>query len=72
MTKKPPRKKGEQFTLYREATKRLVKGIDNQTESNEVANIDTYRDTLYIEMQIKGLTMCFKIPERVADYLNEF
>ncbi|MCJ7842780.1 hypothetical protein MUB24_18230 [Lederbergia sp. NSJ-179] len=61
-----------QYILYQEDTRRLGEGKTKQAELKEIANIVTYRDLPYLEIEIKDWTMSFKVPEHVAEFVNQF
>lgn len=69
-----PRKaeKETRYILYQEATKHLGEGKSDKTNFKEIAQIIIYKDTPYIDMQIKDWTISFKVPERVVKSLGNF
>ncbi|HLR09057.1 MAG TPA: hypothetical protein VK136_07375 [Bacillota bacterium] len=58
--------------MYQEGTRHFGEPYSKQAELKEMAQIIAYKDSPYIEMQVKGWTMEFKVPEHVAEVLDSF
>lgn len=58
------------YKIYQQETKKLWGGINKNRDLNEVATLTAYKDLPYIDFNIKGFSLSFKVPENVAEYLN--
>ncbi|WP_085521833.1 hypothetical protein [Tuberibacillus sp. Marseille-P3662] len=64
--------KGEKYKMYQENTVKLGESGKGKNELNKIAGMTTYKDTPYIDFNIKNNTFSFKVPEEVAEYLSKY
>lgn len=59
------------FTMYQEETIKLGE-TKNKEELRHIATLTTYKDSPYIELKTKQLTLSFKVPNDVAKDLANY
>lgn len=57
------------YDMYRQETVKLFHSGDRKMI--EAGNITTYKDIPYIELNLKGFSFTFEVPQHVADYLSQ-
>lgn len=60
------------YELFQTGTVKLGESQQANNELAKVGTIISYEDIPYLELQIKNLTLHFKVPKEVATFLSEY
>lgn len=63
-------KQGKIYKLFQEDTKTVINSNKNEEELKEISTIITYETGPYIEFIIKNVSLSFKVPDEVYEYLS--
>lgn len=59
------------FSMFQEETLKFGQ-TKTDGELHKVCEIDSYIDQPYVTMELSGITMTFKVPDDVEEYLNSY
>ncbi|MFD1412330.1 hypothetical protein [Oceanobacillus jeddahense] len=58
------------FKMYQQDTVKLGESENQNDDLNEVATMTTYKDVPNVKFDVESLSLSFKVPDEVAEYLN--
>lgn len=61
-----------QFNMYQSDTKKLGESSVDKSSLSEAAQMTTYQNSPYLDFSVKNITLSFKIPNEVMEYLSSY
>lgn len=58
------------FKMYQQDTVKIGESENQNDDLNEVATMTTYKDVPNVKFDVESLSLSFKVPDEVAEYLN--